>query len=173
VVQRAPIIGFLVAVVIGNVALALSQPKASGTRPDPNDKRPVAERLASLNVSDNSELSEAATAAGLRISRRFVGAVEWIVRVDERDVKMAGWLADPDGDATPLEIVVFVAGPVAGTARTQGERPDLINHAGLGFGAEKNIDFRVTFSCRAGDRPVVAGLGPKERYIPLTSPPCP
>jgi hypothetical protein len=172
-VQRAAIIGFLVAVVMGNLALVLRQPGSPRARPDPSDQRPVAERLASLEVSSDSELTAAATAAGLRISRRFVGAVEWITRIDERDVTMAGWLADPDGDGTPLEIVVFDAGTVVGKARTRGERPDLPNNAGLGFGAEKNIDFRATFSCRAGDRPVVAGLGPKQRYIPLPSPPCP
>ena len=171
--QRAAIIGFLVAVVMGNLALALRQPGTTSARPDPNDKRPVAERLASLKVSSDSELTEAAPAAGLRMSRRFVGVVEWITRIDEHDVKMAGWLADPDGDSAPLEVVVFVAGAAVATALTRGERPDLPNNAGLGFGTEKNIDFRVTFSCRAGDRPVVAGLGPKDRYIPLASPRCP
>jgi hypothetical protein len=172
-VKRAAIFGFLTAVLLGNLVLAFRQPKTTSAPPDATDTRPAAERLASRKVSSYSELTEQAAAAGLGISRRFVGTVESIERIDDHDVTMAGWLGDIDGDGTPLNVVVFVAGNAAGMARTQGERPDLTNKTRFTFGAEKNIDFRVRFSCRTGDQPIVAGLGPKERYIPLASPRCP
>lgn len=169
--QRKAIIGFVIAVVAGNLVLLLSQPRTTRARPDPNDKRPAVERLASRMVGSYSELPEATAAAGLRFSRRFRGDVEEIARIDQQHVAMVGWLGDTDGDGTPLDLVVFVAGPVAAVGATKGPRPDV--SAGFGFGAEKNIAFRVSFPCRAGQQPVVAAVGPKERYIPLRSPPCP
>jgi hypothetical protein len=172
-VRRTAIIGFLAAVLIGNLVLMLSQPRTTNALSDPTDKRPAADRLASRKVSNNLELTEAAAASGLRLSRHLVGIVDRLTRIDERDVTMAGWLADPYGDATPLNVLVFVAGEMVGTARTQGERPDVTENVGLGFGAEKNVSFRVRFGCRTGEQPMVAGLGPKERYVPMVSPSCP
>jgi hypothetical protein len=139
----------------------------------PTGERPGADRLASRKVSNNPELTEAAAAAGLRLSRHLVGFVDRITRIDERDVTMAGWLADPYGDATPLIVMIFVAGEMVGTIRTQGERPDVTKNVGLGFGAENNVSFRVRFGCRTGEQPIVAGLGPKERYVAMISPSCP
>jgi hypothetical protein len=172
--QRTAIIGFLTAVLIGNLVLALSQPRPTRAVSDPSDTRPAAERLASKRVASYAELAVAAAAVGLELSRRFVGIVDRIVRIDDGDVNMVGWLADFDGDSTPLDVVVFVAGAAAGSTKTQGERPDVTRDVGLGFGAEKNVSFRVRFGCRSGEYPVVAGVGSKNRYIPLTSaPPCP
>jgi hypothetical protein len=171
--QRTAIIGFLAAVLVGNLVLMLSQPRTTHALPDPADKRPGVVRLANRKVSSYPELTEAAAAAGLRLSRRFVATVDMIFRIDEQHVTMGGWLADTDGDGTPLDVVVFVAGTVVAAAPTQGERPDVTEKVRLGFGAEKNVAFRVNFLCRAGDQPVVAGLGPKERYVPVRSPPCP
>ena len=171
--QRNAIIGFLTAVLIGNLVLMLSQPRATRAHPDPADQRSGVERLVSRKVSSYPELTEAAAAAGLRFSRHFVGRVDGMMRIDEQHVTMNGWLADTDGDGKPLDVVVFVAGPVVATAPTQGERPDVTEKVRLGFGAEKNVAFRVSFLCRAGDQPIVAGLGPKERYVSLRSPPCP
>jgi MFS family permease len=172
-VRRKAIIGFLTAVLLGNLVLLLSQPRSSGARPAPGDHRPTAERLSSQRVSSSSELTAAASAVGLTISRRFVGLVDRITRIDDRDVMLTGWLADRYGDATALTVMVFVAGTMAGTTQTQGERPDVAALVGLSFGAEENVDYRVTFPCRTGDQPIVAGLGPKAQYIPLVSPPCP
>ena len=101
------------------------------------------------------------------------GSVDGISRINDREVKISGWLADPDGDATPLSIMVFVSGPVAATTRTQGERPDVTHHMALSFGAEKNVAFEVSFGCPIGSQPVVVGLGTNKTYFPLPSPPCP
>jgi MFS family permease len=166
-VQRSAIIGFLTAVVIGNLVLLLSQPRTTSARPDPADHRPIAERFSSQKVSTVSELTAAAAAVGLTVSRRTVGRIERITRIDERDVALTGWLADRYGDATALTVMVFVAGTMAGTTRTEGERPDVAALVGLGFGAEKHVNYRVSFACRTGDQPIVVGLGPREQYIPL------
>src|SRR6266508_1456821 len=152
-VQRTAIIGFVAAVLIGNLVLILSQPRTTRALPDPGDKRGALERLASRKVSSYSDLTEAAAAAGLRFSRRFVGIVDGIIRIDERHVTIVGWLVDTDGDGTPLEVVAFVAGPMVGAAATQGERHGVAEAVRLGFGAEKNVGFRFDFLCPAGDLP--------------------
>jgi hypothetical protein len=172
-VQRKAIIGFLVAVVVGNLVLLLSQPRTTRARPDPNDKRPAVERLASRAVGSYSELPEAAAAAGLRLGRRFTYSVDNIVRVDAQRVTMDGWLADTDGDGTPLDVLIFVGAAVVGAVATKGEVPGVAKDYRFGLGAEKNIAFQSTFPCRSGEQPVVAGVGPKERYVPMRSPPCP
>jgi hypothetical protein len=137
------------------------------------DARPGSEQLADRKVSDYSELSSVASALGLTPSRRMQGALDGAARNSERDVSYWGWLADPDGDATPLKIVVFVAGRAVGTAQTKGERADLTRLMGLAFGAEKNVVFEVKFSCRAGEVPVMVGLGTSKQYFPLPARPCP
>jgi hypothetical protein len=86
---------------------------------------------------------------------------------------MVGWLADREGDATPLNILVFIGGSIAATAQTKGERPDVTRGVGLGFGAETNVAFSFKFNCGSGVQPIVAGVGAKGQYIPLQSMKCP
>jgi hypothetical protein len=76
------------------------------------DTRSDSERLASEQVKDYSELRRAARKAGLKLSLNMVGTIDRYSRVNERDVAISGWLADPEGDANPLKIIVFVAGSV-------------------------------------------------------------
>jgi len=137
------------------------------------DARPGSEQLADRKVTDYSELSSAASALGLTPSRRMQGALDGAARNSERDVSYRGWLADPDGDATPLKIVVFVSGRPVATAQTNGARPDVTRLLGLAFGAEKNVVFEVKFSCRPGELPVVVGLGTSKQYFPFPARPCP
>lgn len=94
-------------------------------------------------------------------------------RTNNLDVTMAGWLADLEGDGTPLDVVVFVAGVMVARTATKGERPDVTQAFGLGLGAEKNVYFQVSFRCGPGEPPVVAGLGRARQYLPLVSRPCP
>jgi len=170
--RRIVYFGTLAAVLVGSFLLTLwyidttSSPVSTDTRPD-------RERLAERRVSDYDELGSAAGSVGLRFSRRLQGNIEAINRINERDVSIAGWFADPEGDATPLDIIVFVGGRVAAKTQTKGERPDVTRTLGLGFGAEKNVAFQVNFSCRAGDQPVVVGLGTGKRYFPLVARRCP
>ena len=63
-------------------------------------------------------------------------------------------------------------GAVAAKTQTKGERPDVTEAVHLGFGAEKNISFSVSFRCRPGEQPVIVGIGTARQYIPLTSGPC-
>jgi hypothetical protein len=140
---------------------------------EPEDLRPAIERLATLRVSNDSELAEATVAVGLRLSPRMKGNIDRVSRTNNRDVTMAGWLADPEGDGTPLDVVVFVAGTMVARTATNGERPDVTQAVGLAFGVEKNVSFQVSFTCGAGEQPVVAGLGAEKQYFPLVSPRCP
>jgi hypothetical protein len=166
-VQRSAIIGFLAAILLGNLVLLLTQPRTTSARPDPADHRPIAERFSSQRVSTLSDLTGAASAVGLALSRRTMGRVEGVSRADARDVTMTGWLVDRYGDATPLTVMVFVGGAMVATTRTEGERPDVAGMVGLGFGAEKNIRYSISFPCRTGEQPIIIGLGPKAEYVPL------
>jgi hypothetical protein len=172
--RRLVYIGLLLAALLGSFFLTLWQlDKGSIDVVDPTDTRTDAERLASQRMTDYSDLRSAAGRAGLKLSSDMLGAVDGYTRVNERDVAIVGWLADPEGDSDPLKIVIFVAGSVAGSTQTNGERPDVTRVHNLAFGTEKNVAYGVTFACAAGQQPVVVGLGKKRQYLPLPSPPCP
>jgi len=140
---------------------------------EPEDLRSDMERLAAREVLNYPGLAEAADAAGLRLSQRMKGNIDLVSRTNNLDVTMAGWLADLEGDGTPLDVVVFVAGVMVARTATKGERPDVTQAFGLGLGAEKNVYFQVSFRCGPGEPPVVAGLGRARQYLPLVSRPCP
>ncbi len=146
------------------------------TEPQPplaSDHRSSAERLAAYRISDSSDLEKSAQSAELTPSRQLVGYVDSIRRIDEQNVMAIGWAADRAGDSTPLEMLVFVAGPLVATAHTEGERPDVTASGLLGFGAEKNVAFVLRFPCRKGDQPVVVVIGRERRYLPMPSGRCP
>src|SRR5262249_62313913 len=109
----------------------------------------------------------------LKAFGQMAGNIERISRTNEREVTIGGWLADPEGDATPQRLVVFVSGAVAAKGETKGERSDVTGAKGLAFGTEKNVGFTMNFACQAGSQPVVVGLGSRSQYFPLGSPPCP
>jgi hypothetical protein len=127
------------------------------------------ERLEDQRISNYSDLSNATQNVGLRLSEQMKGEVDSINRITEREVKMEGWLADPQGNSTPLELFVFMDGSMVAAAQTKGERPDVTNAIHLSHGAEKNVGFSLTFSCRPGGRPVVVGVEGRTQYIPLQS----
>jgi hypothetical protein len=172
--RRLLYIGDLLAVFLGSffVALWLLEDERD-TLSGSTDTRSDSERLASEQMKDYSELRRAARKAGLKLSLNMVGTIDRYSCVNERDVAISGWLADPEGDANPLKIIVFVAGSVAVTTRTNGERADVTRAQGLAFGAEKNVAFGVNFACLTGQQPIVVGLGIKRQYFPLPLPPCP
>jgi hypothetical protein len=131
------------------------------------------ERLEDQRISNYSDLSNAAQNVGLRLSVQMQGVVDAISRINEREVKIVGWLADPQGNSTPLELFVFIDGSMAAATQTKGERPDVANAINLSHGAEKNIAFALTFNCRPGGRPVFVGVEGRKQYIPLQSKECP
>jgi hypothetical protein len=162
--------GLMVGTLVGSffLTLWLTKPEKAVL-----DDRPILEQLADGKVSDYAELRNIASALGLQISRRMGGNVDGISRASERQVTVVGWVADPDGDTTPLNLIVFVAGTKVAIAQTKGERPDVTASLRLGFGTEKNVGIQVSFDCRAGEQPVIVGLGVGKSYLPLAAPRCP
>jgi hypothetical protein len=151
------------------ITLWLTEPDV----PKAVDNRSDTERLAAQHVSTYPELDDAAASAGLRFSRQLQGVVDGINRLNEHEVNMVGWLADPEGNETPLHILVFIQGAMVATAQTNGERPDVTKAIGLGFGAEKNVAFSFKFNCSPDVQPIVAGVGAKGQYMPFQSKKCP
>jgi hypothetical protein len=169
--RKVGLIGILAGLLIGSFFLTLWLTD-SGTSPKTDD-RSDAERLASRNISSRPDLIDAAIGAGLQSSTAMKGNVDSMSRVSDGEVAIGGWLADPGGDATPLTLLIFVAGKKAAATQTRDERPDVTKLLGLAFGAEKNVAFKATFPCLAGDQPVIAGLGSDKQYLYVSSPPCP
>jgi hypothetical protein len=169
--RGATYVVFLSAVFFGSlfITLWLTEPEDPGT----TDNRPDAERLAAYPISDSSDLAKSAQNANLILSRRLSGYVDAIRRIDEREVALSGWAADRQGDSTPLEVLIFVAGRLVATTHTKGERPDVTAAVHLGFGAQSNVVLAANFTCRKGDQPVVVVLGKEKQYLPLQSARCP
>ena len=162
---------FLSAVFFGSllITLWLTEPEV----PSATDNRSDAERLAVYPISNSSDLAKSAQNANLILSRRLLGYVDAIRRIDGRDVGLSGWAADREGDSTPLEVLIFVAGRLVATTHTKGERPDVTAAIHLGFGAQSNVVLTANFTCRTGDQPVVVVLGKEKQYVSLQSGPCP
>jgi hypothetical protein len=137
------------------------------------DSRSGGDRLAAERATSYADLTNAARAAGLRLSPQVKGHVDTMTRVNEREVSIVGWLADTAGDGSASQLVIFVGGAFTAIAPTTGERPDVTRAIGLGFGTEKNVAFRVNFNCRPGQQPVIAGVGTARQYVPLNVAPCP
>ena len=145
-----------------------------GAPPDTAAERPAADQLAGHAIANASDLIEAAKEAGLHYSsNRMQGLIDSMSRVNEREVKIGGWLADPQADATPLTLLVFLGGKRVAAAQTRGQRPDVTNKLGLAFGAEQNVVFSLSFGCRPGEQAIVVGLGADRQFFPLSLPACP
>jgi hypothetical protein len=137
------------------------------------DGRSAAERLATQRIVSYSDLEKAAQNAGLRLSEQMKGVIDVMARVNEGEVHMEGWLADPQGSSTPLDVLVFMGGSMVATAQTKGERPDVTSFFHLGLGAKENTLFSLDFNCRTGDLSIVVGLDKKDQYILLQPKQCP
>ena len=160
-------------VAVGSFLLTLWLAEDGNRSSGAMDARSASERLASRRVANLAELPRVAEEIGLKLSGGMAGIIDKISRINEREVTITGWLADPQGDATPQQLIVFVSGALAGKGQTNGERPDVTSLKGLAFGTEKNVLFAVNFGCPTGGQPVVVGLGSRNQYFPMTSPPCP
>jgi hypothetical protein len=131
------------------------------------------QRFAAERITNYSDLPKAAQDVGFGVSERMQGNIEGINRTNGREVNMFGWLADAQGNSTPLNVLVFTDGSLVATTQTKGERPDVTDALHLNFGAEKNVAFSLNFNCRPGDQPVVIGFGERNQYIPLQAQKCP
>ena len=101
------------------------------------------------------------------------GSIDAMTRINDREVAVRGWLVDPNGDGTPLKLLVFVAGKFVVATETQGERPDVTRALALTLGAEKNVSVQVSASCAPGQQPIMVGLGTGTQYVHIRSAPCP
>src|SRR5260370_7191413 len=97
---------FLSAVFFGSlfITLWLTEPEV----PSAADNRSDAERLAGYPISDSSDLAKSAQNANLILSRRLLGYLDAIRRIDEREVGLSGWSADRQEDTTPLTVLILV-----------------------------------------------------------------
>ena len=161
------------AVMLGSFFLTLRFLEKRNRPQEEIDARAASERLAGRRIANNAELTAIASEIGLNFSPRMLGHTDALGRVNEREVMIGGWLADPEGDATPIQLVVFVAGAVAARTQTQGERTDVTREFNLYFGSEKNVAFQATFACRAGEQPVAVAVGSGGQYFSLETPRCP
>jgi hypothetical protein len=155
------------------ITLWLTEPQSSAPPAAPRDPSAAAEDLGRQRVASLADLANAARAAGLHVSKRLQGNVDAIARASERDVTLVGWLADPDGDSTPLSVSVFVGGKRAGATLTKGQRPDVTQGLHLAFGAEQNVAFTLTTPCASGEQPIVVGIGIENQYRGLETGRCP
>jgi hypothetical protein len=122
--------------------LWLTEPPIANVPPIKVDSGSVSDRLAAAHISNNADLVTAARNIGLYQSDRMRGTVDAIVRINERDARTDGWAADPDGDATPLSILIFVGGVLVAKAQTKGERPDVTKALRLFLGLKRMSSFQ-------------------------------
>ena len=129
------------------------------------------QRLEDQRISHYNDLPTAAQNAGLRYSQEMKGSVDGFSRINEGEVKVDGWIADPLGDSTPSKVLVFLNGSLVASGQTSGERPDLMR--ALNLRHDENLAFSLAFNCRPGDKPVVLGVGGRKQYILMQTKECP
>jgi hypothetical protein len=164
--RKLGLIGFSLVALIGNFFLTLwltniDIPPGSAV-----------ERLASGQIANLSDLIEVAVSAGLHRSFQMSGWIDSLSRIDNSEVAITGWMAEP-GEAKPISVLIFVAGKKVATTYTHGERSDVTNGLHSKFAVEQNVMLQANFECASHDRPVIVGLGTSEQYFYLPSPPCP
>jgi hypothetical protein len=129
------------------------------------------QRLEDQRISHYNDLPTAAQNAGLRYSEQMKESVNGFSRINEREVKVGGWVVDPLGDFTPSKVLVFLNGSLVASGQTSGEHPELMN--ALHLSHSENLVFSLDFDCRSGDKPVVLGVGGRKQYILLQTKDCP
>ena len=163
---------FLFSVLAGSflITLWLTAPQSA---PDTLNALEDAEHLASYKISTYPELENAARDAQLYPSEQMKGSVDAIIRLNAHTVRVAGWAADPKGDGSPINILVFAHGAIAARTQTKNERPDVARVLNLNSAAEKNIVFSADFDCHTGDPLVLVGVGADGQYLALQPDRCP
>lgn len=127
------------------------------------------QRFEDQRISYYSDLPTASHNAGYSEQMRW--SVNEFSRVNEREVKVGGWVVDPRGDSTPSKMFVFLNGSLVASGQTSGERPDLMR--ALNLRHDENLAFSLAFNCRPGDKPVVLGVGAGKQYVLLQTKTCP
>jgi hypothetical protein len=139
-------------------------PMNVASEPDRGSSGSEIDKLAGMQVSTWEGLRESAADAGLVPARSLVGVVDGLTRANEREVTVHGWLADPRGDGAPLNLIAFVGSKSVAFGKTASERPDVASALRLPDGAEKNVGFELTFSCKTGQVPIIVGVGSGRQY---------
>ena len=98
-------------------------------------------KLLAQKIGSAQDINRAAENAGFRLSGDLRGSIDSIKRNNAGDVTMVGWLADKEGYAIPLEVVVFTRDGKTASIRTAGERADVTRQLNLGFGAKRTFPF--------------------------------
>ena len=171
--RKAAFAGLLLAALIGSFFATLWVLDTRAPTDTAGADQSDAGRLASATIFDRADLIEAAVRVGLHSSASMRGVVDAISRINDSEVAISGWLADTGGEGEPLNVLVFAAGKHAGMTQTRGERPDVTQALRLASGAEKNVAYELSLSCRAGDHLVIVGVGSDKQYTYLSSPRCP
>ena len=136
--------------------------------------RAASEQLAKHRVENYRDLKRIAVQLELKPSPQISGRSEEIKRINERDVMMRGWAADPESDErSSVEVVVFVSGMFAARTQTKGERADITEERGLLMGSGKNVLFETSFACRTDEQPLIVAIGITGRYAIFPTPRCP
>lgn len=172
-VRRIAYLCLCAGVLLSSFFLTLWLTNPERTPPAAADSVSEAERLASQTVSNGLDLTAAASAIGFKSSPRLRGNVDKLERISDREVIVAGWLADTEGDGSRQNIVVFAGGKRAAVVQTQGGRSDVTKALGLSSGAAKNVMFRAAISCQTASQVHFAGVGSAGQYIDMGSRACP
>src|SRR6266852_7380543 len=94
---------------------------------DPKTVGPAA--LAGASISDEATLTLAAKAAGLSLSDDIKGHAATITRTSAWEATLTGWVADINGDGSPLSIFAYVNGraePVIMTRDANNDVADIL-----------------------------------------------
>jgi hypothetical protein len=75
------------------------------------------------------------------------------------------------GDSTPSKVFVFLNGSLVASGQTSGEHLGLMKAFHLSH--SENLVFSLAFNCRAGDKPVILGVGGRKQYVILQTKECP
>src|SRR5207253_2990567 len=95
--RKAALTAILLATLVGSFLVTLRLTGTLAPPATPDDDQSDAERLASRSIFDRADLIEAAVAAGLHSSSSMRGTVDELTRINESEVAIRGWLADPMG----------------------------------------------------------------------------
>src|SRR5262245_47266916 len=97
--RRVARLMLLVAVALCSFGLTLWATAPTTAPSGSGDFHSDVERIASYGISSQTALIEAALSIGYSRSRQMAANVDGMNRINDREVAVQGWLADPGGDA--------------------------------------------------------------------------
>ncbi len=139
--------------------------------PEPDQPLPsAASLLAKRTISDDRTLSAGAASLGLQMSDSVKGFVDALVRLNDRQVKISGWVADTKGQGAPITVLVFADGQNVLETETKGVRADVEAALKLRSRVGPNIVLDAIFSCRPGQTLLGVAVTDSRLYASLDHP---